>query len=96
MRETLGEFLKMRQRIKKPMTNRALELLLKKLDKLGGENTRLKVDILNQSILNSWQDIYELKRDSARGGKRQAVIPQDEDEHIEDLKKKYGAVGVMT
>ena len=96
LRETLGEFLKMRQRIKKPMTNRALELLLKKLDKLGGENTRLKVDILNQSILNSWQDIYELKRDSARGGKRQAVIPQDEDEHIEDLKKKYGAVGVMT
>jgi hypothetical protein len=95
MQETLGEFLKMRQRIKKPMTNRALELLLKKLDKMGGESTALKVDILNQSILNSWQDVYELKQETARGGKRRAAIPQDEDEHIEDLKKKHGAVGVM-
>lgn len=60
LRATLIEFLKMRQRIKKPMTNYALELLLKKLDKLAA-SAHVKIAILNQSIINGWQDIYALK-----------------------------------
>lgn len=60
LRGTLIEFLKMRQRIRKPMTNYAFELLLKKLDKLG-KTSKDKIDILNQSIENSWQSIFPLK-----------------------------------
>ncbi len=56
----LREFIKMRQRIRKPMTNYALKLLTKKLDKLAS-STDIKIDILNQSIVNGWQDIYALK-----------------------------------
>lgn len=60
----LYEFIKMRKLIKKPMTNRALELLLNKLKKLSNSNHLLAVDILNQSITNNWQDIYPIKEDT--------------------------------
>ena len=58
--ETLKEFLEMRKKIKKPMTDYAFKLLLNKLYKLG-KSEQEYIDILNQSIEHSWQDIYELK-----------------------------------
>lgn len=69
LRETLTEFIKMRQRIRKPMTNYALNLMLKKLDKLGS-STKTKADVLNQSIVNSWQDVYPLKSGKWTGAKQ--------------------------
>ena len=42
------------------MTSRALNLLLNKLDKLASDNNAA-IEILNQSILNCWQSIFELK-----------------------------------
>ena len=69
LRATLIEFLKMRQRIKKPMTNYALNLLLKKLDKLAS-SAEAKMDILNQSIINGWQDVYALKPSAKQADKK--------------------------
>ena len=60
LRNTLKEFLKMRKSIKKPMTDKAMKLLINRLDKLGS-NDNEKIGILNQSIFNSWQGIFELK-----------------------------------
>lgn len=61
LRNALKEFLKMRKSIKKPMTDRAMALLLNKLDKLGKSDNE-KIEILNQSIFNSWQGVFELKK----------------------------------
>lgn len=58
IRETLREFIKMRTFIKKPMTSRALELLIAKLKRMAGQNKQKALDILNNSIVNCWQDIY--------------------------------------
>lgn len=60
LKNTLKEFLKMRKSIKKPMTDKAMSLLINKLNKLGS-NDNEKIEILNQSIFNSWQGVYELK-----------------------------------
>lgn len=38
-------------KIKKPMTDHAKDLLMKKLDKLSGGNEEIATAILNQSIL---------------------------------------------
>lgn len=65
VKSTLFEFIKMRQRNKKPMTNYALTLMLKKLDKMAA-STGAKIDILNQSIVNGWQDVYPLKKQDQR------------------------------
>lgn len=69
LRSTLFEFIKMRQRIRKPLTDYALRLLLKKLDKLG-QTDALKVELLNQSIMNGWQDVYALKKSDTQAEKQ--------------------------
>ena len=58
---TLKSFFEMRVKIKKPATERAKELILSELDKLAGSDESLKIQILNQSIRNCWQDVYPLK-----------------------------------
>lgn len=63
---SLKEFLKMRKSIKKPMTDKAMKLLIIKLDKLGS-NDNEKIEILNQSIFYSWQGIFPLKNKLVEG-----------------------------
>ena len=57
--QTFYDFLKMRKKIKKPATEKAIELLLNKLEKIDNEEKAIKM--LEQSILNNWQDVYEPK-----------------------------------
>lgn len=57
LRETLIAFIKMRKTIKKPMTTHALELLIKKLNRLTNNIDR-QIELLENSILNGWQDVY--------------------------------------
>ena len=50
----------MRIKIKKPMTEYAEELIIKKLENLNN-NKEGQIAILNQSIMNSWQGVFPLK-----------------------------------
>jgi len=54
------EFIKMRIKIRKPLTEKAKELILNKLCKLTDSESD-KILILEQSIENSWQGVFELK-----------------------------------
>lgn len=60
LQNALKAFLQMRSFIKKPMTEYALKLMLKKLDEIGNTDDA-KIAILNQSITNNWQGIFPLK-----------------------------------
>ncbi|MDB2160458.1 hypothetical protein PMX22_11640 [Clostridium butyricum] len=57
---TIRDFLKMRKAIKKPVTDRALKIMINKLDKYA-DTTQKKIMILENSIENSWQGIFPLK-----------------------------------
>lgn len=60
--DTLKEFAEMRIVIGKPfVTNGAITRLLNKLDKLSNGNDNVKIALLEKSILNNWQDIWEVK-----------------------------------
>lgn len=59
-REAWDGFVAMRRRIRKPLTARAVELLLAKLDRLRAAGHCPK-DLLDRSTLNSWQDVYPPK-----------------------------------
>jgi len=59
--DTFRDFAIMRKAIKKPLTERATKVLLGKLDKLANSDKELVIKILEQSILNNWQSVYELK-----------------------------------
>lgn len=51
----------MRKKIKKPLTDRAVNLNLKKLYKLSKGNEQAMIEIVNQSTMNSWQGFFPLK-----------------------------------
>ena len=61
------DYLEMRKQIKKPMTDRAVELAIKKLEELSAlpfsnsMDNDLAIRILNQSVMNSWQGLFPLK-----------------------------------
>ncbi len=55
-------FLEMRKKIKKPATERACAMLIKKLTMYHNAGHDPNA-ILDQSTMNSWQDLYELKAD---------------------------------
>ncbi len=61
LKETLIEFIKMRKLIKSPMTDHALELLIKKLEKMSSD-VDVQIEILNQSIQNSWKGIFPIDK----------------------------------
>ena len=72
LKNTLIEFVKHRKSLKAPMTTRALKQLMNKLNSLA-TNDSVKIEILNESILNGWKGVFPLKNDWApinkyRGG----------------------------
>lgn len=62
LREAFQAFIEMRKKINKPLTEYALKLKFKDLDKLT-TNVYMKVKIVNQSVGNCWQDFYALRGD---------------------------------
>ena len=58
--EAIRDFIKMRSTIKKPITDRALKGILNKLDNFTN-NDLDKIEILENSIMNCWQGVFELK-----------------------------------
>jgi hypothetical protein len=61
-KESWQAFEAMRKKIKKPMSLRAAKMIIRSLENLrhDGDDPNL---VLDQSELNSWQDVYPLKPD---------------------------------
>lgn len=66
--KALDAFSQMRRAIRAPMTERAKELIIAKLEKLAPTEAE-KIAILNQSIENGWKGVYPLKDDTQTGGR---------------------------
>ena len=59
LEDTIRDFIDMRKTIKKPMTSKALELLIDKVRKMSNDEM-IQIAILNQSIERGWQTVYPL------------------------------------
>lgn len=57
-------FVEMRKRIKKPLTDYAIELSIKKLESIAPGDYPTQIAILNQSIEHCWQGLFPLKEGS--------------------------------
>ncbi len=62
---TFQHFVEMRKKIKKPLTEHAANLILKKLDNLSND-IKEQIKILNASIANDWSDVYQLRDERPR------------------------------
>lgn len=62
------DFVEFRKFIKKPMTAKAMQLMISKLERFkdAGHNP---IEALNRSIANNWSDVYEPKPDTASKSK---------------------------
>ena len=56
------EFIKFRKEIKSAITEHGIKLLLGKLEKLAPNNIEEQKEIINQSIVNGWKGIFEVKK----------------------------------
>ena len=84
LNEAIIAFIDYRKSIKKPMSDRAITLLLGKLNKMSN-SVQEQIEILNQSILNGWQGIFPLKNDSGTGKKASF---QGRDYDFDELEKQ--------
>ena len=61
--KTWDEYLEMRQKISKPITEKGKELAVKKLENIKTQTGDNPIAILEQSIFNSWQGLFPIKRE---------------------------------
>ena len=72
LRDTYLEYIKMRKMIKAPMTDRALQMLINKVEQLEPGNTERQKLLLDTAILNNWKSVYPLKDNQTRSYGRTA------------------------
>jgi hypothetical protein len=63
LNKAFADYVEMRKQIKKPMTERAIELSRKKLEELSDNDNDLSILILEQSVMNCWQGLFPLKEE---------------------------------
>ena len=76
LRELYFEYIKMRKMIKSPMTDKALQMLINKVEKLEPTDIERQKKLLEASIMNNWKSVYPLKDENAKTPKRQEPKPK--------------------
>ena len=77
--EAFESYKKMRKSIKKPMTENSVKRMLKKLEKIGNEETAIKM--LNQAEDKCWLDVYEVKGGNNGNSNNTRYSRKQEDRH---------------
>ncbi|APC41549.1 phage replisome organizer N-terminal domain-containing protein [Clostridium estertheticum] len=78
LKNTIINFIEMRKAVKAAPTNKALTLILNKLNKLAN-NDNDKIAIVEQSIMNSWKGIFEIKEGKYGSSKQNNESSSTED-----------------
>jgi len=92
----LEDYIAFRKQVKKPMTERAVQLTIKKLNDLAGDDVDEKVAILEQSIERGWQGVFPLKDDFRQKGEKHGRSGKDagsdENDIVSQLLKHGGNI----
>ena len=75
--KVLNEFYNFRQKLKKPIIDASKQKFLQSLSELSNQDESIAIKILNQSIANGWQGIFELKTQT--NGKQQLTFESKQD-----------------
>ena len=87
--EALAAFAEHRKKLKKPMTDRAKELMLSKLSKMA-RTEQEQIAILNQSIVNGWQGVFPLG-----GERKQKQAKQSAADMADDVIRMMDERGIL-
>ena len=83
--QTFYDFLEMRKKIKKPATEKAIQLLLSKLEKVAYEGKAIQM--LENSITNNWRDIFPIKESGENNGSKKYKTDSREKRRV--IEKDY-------
>ena len=67
LRDLYYEYIKMRKLIKAPMTDRALQMLINKVNELEPNSIERQKKLLQTAIMNNWKSVYPLKEGENNG-----------------------------
>ena len=84
LRDLYLEYIKMRKMIKAPMTDRALTMLINKVNELEPHSVANQKKLLELAIINNWKSVYPLKN---TGNNAQGKQPSKQEE---ELLKMFG------
>ncbi|MDJ0503789.1 MAG: hypothetical protein PX635_00875 [Nostocales cyanobacterium LE14-WE12] len=92
LEDKILEFIAYRKAIKKPIREVSMEAFKKKLIKLGNSNEETMIEILEQSIANGWQGIFELKNVNNKPKFMEKVVEKQNNltELFNQIDQKYG------
>lgn len=65
LNQAMIDFVEYRKKIKSPMTDRAVDLMIGKLDSMTADNNE-KIAILEQSIVNGWKGVFPLRNENTK------------------------------
>jgi len=96
LQKPVEEFIQNRKAMKKPMTDKAVELMLKELNKLSGGDTQKSIKILEQSIRNGWLGIFPLKETQSTNPFKDKLQEMIQDEQSRDNSPHVGYQGGLS
>lgn len=91
LKDALRAFMEMRKQMKKPMSERALQLVVKKLKDMASDE-RTQIKLINQSLEHGWLTIYPLKEEQ-RVGKTGVRLAEEQDHTLDEVFKLGSAWG---
>lgn len=71
------EYIKMRKLIKAPMTDRALQMLINKVNELEPNSADNQKELLETAIMNNWKSVYPLKKETINAPKDKKAEEND-------------------
>lgn len=73
LRDLYYEYIKMRKLIKSPLTDRALVMLINKVNSLEPQSVERQKRLLENAITSNWKSVYPLKEDKPKGQAQQGT-----------------------
>ena len=92
VREAFNDYMDMRKLLNKPMTQRAVNQAIKKLEKLAPDDAEKQIEIIDNSVNHCWLSFYplkDIKTSSSSGAKKtQFNNFSQRDQDLSELEKK--------
>lgn len=80
----IRDFIDHRKKLRKPMTDRAIELFIKRLESLCPNNTAGQINLIQTAIERGWQTVYPSKETHAEPKKTNSKLQELEALYLEE------------
>lgn len=87
------DYIEMRKFIKSPMTERALSMLISKVNQLEPNNVDRQKEMLKTAIMNNWKSVYPLKDKQTQSSRNASYCESEPDPEMDEFIRSIGGSG---